>query len=178
MSNMKKGKTRTLALWIAAIVASLGLLLYLFSQHVGGVNQVKGRSMEPSLKENMFIYVSKLENDKMNVKQGDIIIYRISENNPADFVSRVVAVGGDTVIIGQGKVTVNGKDFIVSTVPTAVTANFEDGFTKEGVPMTVPSNSIFVLGDNRMRSADSRDFGFIKKERIKGVFQFCYSNCQ
>jgi signal peptidase I len=73
---------------------------------------------------------------------------------------------------------VNGREFIVSTVPTAVTANFEGGFTKEGVPVTVPQDSIFVLGDNRMRSADSRDFGFIKKANIKGVFQFCYSNCQ
>lgn len=171
-------KKNTLALWLIVAIAVLGLLLYAFFTYVGGLNEVKGSSMEPLLKSDMRIYVSKLESDKAAVKQGSIVVYHLSANNTSDFISRVIAVGGDTVKIEKGGVYVNGTEYKVPGIQNPVTANFQGGFTKDGQTYIVPNASVFVLGDNRMRSADSRDFGYIKRANIKGVYQYCYSNCQ
>ena len=177
MSNMKT-KKRSIVLWVLTILASLGLLVYLFYTYIGGISFIAGRSMEPTLRDKMQIYVSKLSGETQHVKTGDIIVYRLSKRNGSDFISRVIGVEGDSVMIEKGAVQVNGKDYIVPSVPNAVTANFEGGFTKDGVAMIVPKGTVFVLGDNRMRSADSRDFGFIKIENIQSVYKFCYTNCQ
>ena len=176
MSNMKN--KRTIGLWIAAFIAFLGLLVYVFFTYIGGYNSIVGRSMEPTLKDGMLVYVSKLAGDKQAVKQGDIIIYTLSSSNESEFISRVIATEGDSVMIAKGSVQVNGKEYVLPNIPNPVTAIFEGGVAKEGMMMIVPAGSVYVLGDNRMRSADSRDFGFIKKENIQGVYQYCYSHCQ
>jgi signal peptidase I len=175
---MKKMKRNSFILWVLVIITALGLLLYAFFTYVGGLNTVKGSSMEPLLKNDMQIYVSKLESDKAGVKQNSIIIYRLSAKNDSDFISRVVAVGGDAVKIQKASVYVNGIEYKVPGIQNPITTNFQGGFTKDGVTYVVPGDSVFVLGDNRMRSADSRDFGYIKRANIQAVYQYCYSNCQ
>lgn len=176
MSNMKK-RNKTIILWLLAAVASLGLAVYLFFTYVGGVNRVVGRSMEPALLDGSVVYVSRWPHDIETVTAGKVIVYHLPRNN-ADFIGRIIATEGQTVKIDKGAVYVNDKEYIVPEAPNVVTAAFSGGFMKTGVAVTVPTGSVFVLGDNRMRSADSRDFGFIKKVNIESVYQFCYSECQ
>lgn len=108
--------------------------------------------------------------------RGTLIIFEYPEDATKDFVKRVVAVGGDTVEIRDKQLFINGtpvKESFVShkeseTIPS--NQNKRDNFG----PVTVPSNSYFVMGDNRDRSYDSRFWGFVEKSKIKGTVKNIY----
>jgi signal peptidase I len=103
-------------------------------------------------------------------KRGDIIVFKFPEDPSKDFIKRVIAVGGDTVLIRDKKVYVNGK-------PT----NYEQAqYTDMNIfprqiqprdnygPKTVPESSLFVMGDNRDQSYDSRYWGVVDLNAVKG----------
>ena len=103
-------------------------------------------------------------------QRGDVIVFIYPEDRSKDFIKRVVAVGGDNVEIRQKKVYING-------IPVADThAYFKDGeFAGELQPgqnnfgpKTVPGGHIFVLGDNRDSSHDSRFWGFVNMDDVRG----------
>jgi signal peptidase I len=102
--------------------------------------------------------------------RGDVIVFIFPEDRSKDFIKRVVAVGGDSVEIRQKKVYINGK-------PVADPhAYFKDGdFTGEiqpgqnnFSPRTVPKGHLFVMGDNRDSSHDSRFWGFVNNDDVRG----------
>ncbi|HYG59842.1 MAG TPA: signal peptidase I, partial [Symbiobacteriaceae bacterium] len=92
---------------------------------------------------------------------GDIIVFQYPRQPDRDFIKRVVAVAGDRVEIKEGKVYVNGKLF-----PEApgVLLSGDDSPKVE----VVPPDSVWVLGDNRNNSEDSRWFGEVPLENIRG----------
>jgi len=103
-------------------------------------------------------------------QRGDVIVFIFPEDRSKDFIKRVIAVGGDTVEIRQKKVYINGKP-----VPD-LHAYFKDGdFTGEIQPgqnnfgpRTVPDGQLFVMGDNRDSSHDSRFWGFVNFDDVRG----------
>jgi signal peptidase I len=102
--------------------------------------------------------------------RGDVIVFIFPEDRSKDFIKRVVAVGGDTVEIRQKKVHINGKPV------DDPHAYFKDGdFTGEIQPgqnnfgpRTVPEDHLFVMGDNRDSSHDSRFWGFVPLDDVRG----------
>jgi signal peptidase I len=126
---------------------------------------------------NKFIYGTKIPfSDKSIIKirdprRGDVIVFEYPEDPSKDFIKRVVGLPGD-VVEGRGKkVFVNGKPFEdiheihkeMMVIPKEM--NPRDTFG----PVKVPDNSYFVMGDNRDRSYDSRFWGFVGREKIKGL---------
>jgi signal peptidase I len=125
---------------------------------------------------NKFIYGIKLpfiQKTLIPIKEPrreDIIVFKYPENPKLDFIKRVVGVAGDRVEIRNKKLYVNGKH---SDRPYAV---FMDGYTIPSVynkrdnfgPVTVPDNALFVMGDNRDNSKDSRFWGFVDVSAVKG----------
>lgn len=125
---------------------------------------------------NKFIYGIKLpfiQKTLIPIKEPrreDIIVFKYPENPKLDFIKRVVGVAGDRVEIRNKKLYVNGEH---SDRPYAV---FMDGYTIPSVynkrdnfgPVTVPDNALFVMGDNRDNSKDSRFWGFVELEEVKG----------
>lgn len=103
-------------------------------------------------------------------KRGDIIVFEFPEDPDKDFIKRVVAVAGDTVSVRDKQVYVNGKriedDFAKHTDPHLIPGAMQprDNFG----PVTVPDDSLFVMGDNRDHSYDSRFWGFVDLEAVKG----------
>lgn len=103
--------------------------------------------------------------------QGDVIVFEYPEDPSKDFIKRVVGTPGDTVQGVDKKVYVNGKLYQnphevhkeQDTIPKE--QNPRDTFG----PVKVPEGSYFVMGDNRDRSYDSRFWGTVKKEKIKGL---------
>jgi len=103
--------------------------------------------------------------------QGDIIVFEYPEDPSKDFIKRIVGVPGDVVQGINKNVYVNGKLYKnpheihkeIDLVPKD--QNPRDTFG----PVKVPEGSYFVMGDNRDRSYDSRFWGFVKKEKIKGL---------
>jgi signal peptidase I len=104
-------------------------------------------------------------------KQGDIIVFIYPLDKKKDFIKRVIGVAGDTVEIRNKRVYVNGKPF-----PEPPGAQHVDKkiwpIAKEPrdnmEPVVVPKDSVFVMGDNRDQSYDSRFWGFVPLKDIKG----------
>jgi len=103
-------------------------------------------------------------------QQGDVVVFIFPEDRSKDFIKRVIGVEGDTVEIRGKKVYINGKAL------EDPHAHFE-GDDAQGAglfirddfgPVQVPENHIFVMGDNRDRSYDSRFWGFVNLQDIKG----------
>lgn len=104
-------------------------------------------------------------------RQGDVIVFEYPEDPSKDFIKRVVGLPGDVVEGKNKKVFVNGKPYENSheihkekdIIPKEM--NPRDTFG----PVTVPPDSYFVMGDNRDRSYDSRFWGFVSRDKIKGL---------
>ena len=104
-------------------------------------------------------------------QRGDIIVFRFPEDEEKDFIKRIVGTPGDTVQIKSKVVLVNGmplddKAFTQRIDPGVIdgTINPRDNFG----PVTVPEGSYFVMGDNRDQSLDSRFWGYVREEKIRG----------
>jgi len=104
-------------------------------------------------------------------QRGDIIVFRFPEDEEKDFIKRIVGTPGDSVQIKSKVVLVNGrplddKAFTQRIDPGIIdgTINPRDNFG----PVTVPEGSYFVMGDNRDQSLDSRFWGFVREEKIRG----------
>ena len=103
-------------------------------------------------------------------ERGDIIVFKYPVNPKQDFIKRVVGIEGDRIKIVDKELYVNGKPFHVAgavhlepdIIPGAT--NPRDNFG----PVTVPKNSLFVMGDNRDNSHDSRFWKFVKLKNVKG----------
>ncbi|TKB88954.1 MAG: signal peptidase I [Nitrospira sp.] len=104
-------------------------------------------------------------------QRGDIIVFRFPEDEEKDFIKRIVGLPGDTVQLKNKSVLVNGqplddKAFTQRIDPGVIdgTINPRDNFG----PVTVPEGSYFVMGDNRDQSLDSRFWGYVREEKIRG----------
>ncbi len=103
-------------------------------------------------------------------QRDDIVVFEFPEDNDKDFIKRVVGVAGDAVEVRNKKVRVNGVlqegNYIVNSDSHIFPGNLQprDNFG----PVTVPAHSLFVMGDNRDHSYDSRYWGFVDLKAIKG----------
>ena len=103
-------------------------------------------------------------------RKDDIIVFKYPENPKLDFIKRVVGVEGDIIEIRNKKLYVNDelvdRDYAIHTDPHIIPAvyNKRDNFG----PVIVPPDSLFVMGDNRDNSKDSRFWGFVNLKAIKG----------
>jgi signal peptidase I len=104
-------------------------------------------------------------------QRGDVIVFEYPEDPSKDFIKRVIGTPGDTIQVINKKVYVNGKLYVnpheVHKEPDMIpeAQNPRDNMQ----PIKVPENSYFVMGDNRDRSYDSRFWGFVKIDKIKGL---------
>ena len=105
-----------------------------------------------------------------NPRRGDIVVFEFPEDPKKDFIKRVIAVAGDTVQIRNKMVYINnepvedpyGTYLDPHCIPGGVQPRDNVG------PLTVPHDSLFVMGDNRDHSYDSRFWGFVRRSAIKG----------
>lgn len=121
---------------------------------------VDGRSMEPTLKTNERLLVNKFIYWFRSPQPGEVIVFRYPRQPDRDFIKRVVAVAGDKVEIKRGHVFVNGQEL---SEPYLQFRDAGDWPVRQ-----VPANAVWVLGDNRNNSEDSRYFGEVPLRNIKG----------
>ena len=135
--------------WIQCVVAALVVCVLLFNRYTYSVDVV-GNSMYPTLENGDKVIVSNLFYEP---EQGDIIVFRKDEYRPEPLVKRVIAVGGQTVDIDfdLGIVYVDGEALDEPYIAELTT----DPIDFAG-PVEVPEGSVFVMGDNRNYSTDSR----------------------
>jgi signal peptidase I len=106
-------------------------------------------------------------------ERGDIVVFKYPQDEKRDFIKRIVAVPGDQIIIRGHDVFVNGQrlrePYVKHTAPTpGSSGQTYCGYAFGCETTPVPAGSYFVMGDNRDNSQDSRYWGFVRREKIKG----------
>ena len=166
---------RVLFDWILVIAvalgAALGVRVYVLQQYY-----ISGPSMETTLFGDDRVLVNKLSYRFGDIGRGDVVVFdRVTTNNGVvahdDLIKRVVALGGESIEIKDCAVLVDGMPIPEPYLDEAATStpNLAERCRVVNMPrMTVPAGDIFVLGDNRAESFDSRSFGAIPESLVRG----------
>ncbi len=151
-SNELKEWLKSIAL---AVVIALVIRFFFFETFL-----VEGTSMYPTLKHHERLIVNKIVYNFKEPEQGDIVVFNYAPRR--DFIKRIVAFDGDEVEIREGRLYVNKKLIVEPYIRNQAMHDYG--------PVIVPEGHVFVLGDNRVNSMDSRDpaVGPIALEKIKG----------
>jgi signal peptidase I len=141
-----------------AIIAAILIITFVFE-----TVSVDGYSMFPTLNHKDRLIVEKVTYYFRKPKVNDIIVLKYPADTREKFIKRVVAVAGDKVKIEDNRLFVNGKE----KEEPYLNENFINGYYSETI---IPENTIFVLGDNRNNSKDSRfpDVGFVNIKLVVG----------
>ena len=181
LSRKSENKKSSLRENVEAIVIAILLALFIRTFVVQAFKIPSG-SMKETLQigdhilVNKFLYGIKLPFVQKTIipikdpQKDDIIVFRYPENPKLDFIKRVVGVEGDIIEARNKKLYVNDKlierDFAIHSDPNVIPGvyNKRDTFG----PVIVPPDSLFVMGDNRDNSKDSRFWGFVSMDAVKG----------
>ncbi len=136
--------------------------------------QVNGDSMYPNFVHKEYVMTNIIGLRFNEPKFADVVVFRAPPDQQRDFIKRVIAVPGDKITIAGGKVYVNGSLLDESRYLESSINTRSGIFLQEGETLTVPVNSYFVMGDNRVESSDSREWGFVTKSQIIGTAFFIY----
>jgi signal peptidase I len=108
--------------------------------------------------------------------RGDVVVFKYPVEPDRDFIKRVIGLPGETIEVKEKKVYINGKPFeepyVHFLAPPAAQSELHEvtsfDVRERYGPVTVPANQYFVMGDNRDNSQDSRYWGFLPRENVKG----------
>lgn len=176
-----RGIVSTVAILVAAPLIALALTAFVFQSY-----EVDGPSMETTLQNRDRLIVLKIEQtlgritNKLHVpERGTIIVF--AQNGVVEYgsqqekqlIKRVIGLPGERVVIEDGKVKIFNAEHPEGYNPdTSGEYPKYTGFTSGRVDLTVPPGEVFVLGDNRSNSLDSRNFGTVAAEDIVGRLAF------
>ena len=147
--------------WVISIVVAV-VLAFFIRQFVVELYVVDGPSMRPTLQSRERLVVNKFIYRFRAPERGEVLVFRYPRDPSRDFIKRVIAVPGDTIEIKDGRVFVNQKLMNEPYILEKTLSDYPQA--------TVPEGHVFVMGDNRNNSEDSRfaDVGFVPYDLIKG----------
>ncbi|MBM7703059.1 signal peptidase I [Metabacillus iocasae] len=175
MIDNKKQEKESFFSWVKSILLSVGLFLliktFLFAPYL-----VDGASMEPTLYDNERLFVNKLAFMMSDIERQEIVIIK-DEKQQTHYVKRVIGLPGDIVQMKDDQLYVNDKlvqePYLSAYKETANTQGMR--LTGDFGPIEVPEQQFFVMGDNRLRSMDSRNgLGLIWQKDIVGKSEFVF----
>ena len=143
----------------------LAVVLFLIINTLSARVRVDGFSMLPTLHDGEFVLVNKLAYHTGTPARGDIIVFQSTTTKNLDLIKRVIGLPGDHIVIGDGRVSVNGKTL---TEPYIAAEPDYSGL------WDVPKDYLFVLGDNRNDSSDSHAWGFLPIKNVVGKALLIY----
>ena len=165
--------------WIVAIVIAAALA-FVIREFVFTLVKVQGESMEPTLQNEDRLYLNRL---LYSPKKGDVIVFKPASDPKRPYVKRVIATEGDSIYIDfeTGDVYVN--DLLIDEPyikeKTAMTGSYIMSLMAKGqyskdMPIVIQPGYLFVMGDNRNNSKDSRELGQIPVDEVMGgaLFRF------
>ncbi|MGL5507118.1 MAG: signal peptidase I [Paraclostridium sp.] len=165
MKSLKDKIKKEVIEWIKIIVTSLAIALVI--THFIRPTLVQGSSMYPTLEEKDYLIINRVAYNKKLPEKEDIIVFKtelLQDNGKKkDLVKRVIGLPGDHIKISDNSVYLNGEllneEYLSSNV-----------VTEGNIDITIPDDYIFVMGDNRQHSMDSRDpdVGLVKIDDIMG----------
>jgi signal peptidase I len=140
----------------------LSLIIFLLIRQVVQNYRIESHSMEPNFYEGQFILVNKLAYRLGSPQRGDVIVFHNPDNPSEDYIKRVIALPGDTLEIRDQHIIIYGE---VQDEPYPL--NLLQPNTMYG-PEVIQPNHLFVMGDNRPNSRDSRVFGQLDEDLVIG----------
>lgn len=153
---------------VVALAIFVVVYLFFYQPH-----QVKGASMEPNFHDGEYILTNKFEYRFSLPKRGDVIVFKSPQNPDIDFIKRVIGKPGDRIKLINNHFYINDillpEPYISPSLFT-----YHGSFLNEGSEIVVPDEYYFMVGDNRPRSSDSREWGPIHKSAIIGKSQLRY----
>jgi signal peptidase I len=197
MGKEKKPKDKSVFREYFELIAETAVFVFFVMTFVVQAFQIPTGSMEPTLLIGDFLLVNKLAYTRpvmplegaiiprKVIKRGDIVVFKYPKDLTKDFVKRVVALEGEKIEVKDKQVFVNDapiEEAYKVHIDTRVNSN-DDFYNYDEVirdnfgPVTVPSGYCFVMGDNRDNSYDSRYWGVLPLDSIKGkpwVIYFSY----
>lgn len=147
--------------FLLAVVIALIIRTYLFQ-----ITEVYGQSMYPTLHDHDRLFTNRIVYTIGVPDRGDIVILNAPDRPGTFYVKRAIAIGGDTLKIQNGKVFVND----IEQTETYINGNYTDG----DMDIVIPPETVFVMGDNRGNSHDSRssEVSFVPVDNIEGKALF------
>jgi signal peptidase I len=160
----RRGSIRETLLVVAVVLAVVGFLrTFVIEPYV-----ISGVSMEPTFADAERLLISKLATKVTGLGRGDIIIFEHPEEPGKRLIKRIVGLPGETVVIQDGRVFVNGAPLDEPYLDPALPD------LSQMRPVHVDAEHYFVLGDNRDRSNDSRRMGTIARSAVIGKALFTF----
>lgn len=145
---------------VASLALQLAVLGLLISAFFVRFPQVSGLSMEPHIRSGEYVLINTFAYRFGTPARGEIVAFRHEDDTREVFIKRVVGLPGDRIRIDRGTVYVNGTRLEEPYVKDADDRSFTE--------IVVPPGSVYVLGDNRANSEDSRTFGAVGDDRLMG----------
>jgi signal peptidase I len=145
------------------VVFSIAIFLFVYLL-IMQPHKIKGSSMEPNFQDKEFILTDKITYRFKEPQRGDVVVFEAPYASGDEYIKRIIGLPG---------VYVNDQKLDEGYIPDYLPTN-GNIYLKSGQEVVVPSGYYFVLGDNRVASSDSRAWGFVKKDKIKGKAFFIY----
>ncbi len=169
------------AVFVVCNLLLLPLLINYINQHQVAAFSIPSSSMEPTVLQGDWLFADKRYNCpdcKTAVQRGDIAIFTYPNNRTQHYIKRVIGLPNDQIELKGMTISVNGKALSQSAASKGIISEQidskawnvqwqdEQGFTEATI--TVPAGQVFVLGDNRTVSKDSREFGTVPLQDVVG----------
>jgi signal peptidase I len=145
---------------VANLALQLAVLALLIAAFFVRLPQVSGLSMEPHIRSGEYVLINTFAYRLGSPRRGDIVAFRHDGDARSVFIKRVIGLPGDRIRIDRGRVYLNG---VALTEPYVLHPD-ERSFAET----TVQPRTVYVLGDNRAESEDSRLFGPVSDDRLIG----------
>lgn len=169
---------RELLDWLKSILIAL-LIVVCVRWLIGDHYRVEGSSMEPTIHSGERIIVNKLLYKLRDPERGEIVVLHAPEGK--DYIKRVMALPGEEIRVEGDKVYIDNKLLDEPYLAEALKNATKEGYAYNNLDfpigqqdMTVPKDAVFVMGDNRSFSKDSRSIGFIKFDEVVGRAEFVF----
>jgi signal peptidase I len=142
----------------------LAVLIFLVIRTLVQNYRIEGQSMEPNFQHGQYLLVNKLAYRLGDYSRGDVIVFHYPNNPSQDYIKRVIGLPGDTIEFRDGVLMVNGLNVAepYDQVPIA----------RDIQAQTVAPGFLYVLGDNRPASSDTRTWGQLSQEFVIGKAWF------
>ncbi len=164
---LSEPESRPLRLWVRDLVFSVGISFFIITFLYQPV-KVEGTSMLPRLEDQDRLFINKFVYRFEKIERGDVVVFNYPRDPQKSYIKRVIALPGDTLLVDEGQVFVNGRKLPEPYVPD----RYRD--IRSVASMTIPPHEYFVMGDHRSISSDSRDFGPVERHYIYGKAEFVY----
>ncbi|MGA2760349.1 MAG: signal peptidase I [Candidatus Cybelea sp.] len=145
---------------VASLVLQLAVLSLLIAAFFLRLPQVSGRSMEPLIHSGEYVLINTFAFRFGAPRRGEVVAFRHEGDAREVFIKRVIGLPGDRIRIDRGRVYVSGTEQDEPYV--------QDPDDRSVPELVVPPSSVYVLGDNRANSEDSRSFGPVSDDRLIG----------